>query len=396
MMIRLDAEEQKREDARVARLDDLKNDAMDELRRCTRSPGGPRLNNLEPVNRAMMLGQTKLEKALKRADARLKHPNEWAIREVARMFVQDSAHAQANEWRADAGEALLFALMLQHVIAQYTPTLYTRQQARTLFPVDNSTPAGAETILKRRLIDEDLADDFGNISPQGDDVILVNVSGTSETHTLASFARGIEWSLDELENAAFAGVNIRGDKMAALNRRVDSIFDRVALQGYPDAGFTGAYNNAGIALTVPTTGTWATATAVQILADVHDLMQAVQLATSYNHMPNRLLIPASLTEFLSLREPAAGYGNVRKMIQEDFPGVTILEADRANLYDVAGTGPRIMAYTNDPMMLNIQVPREFTLEAPERHGFRYRLIGRMKLGGAHVHMPLASGYMDGC
>jgi hypothetical protein len=395
MLIRLDAEAQKIEDARVARLDDLKNDAMYELKRCTRTPGGVRLHNLEPANQAMMLGRTDAERALKRPDARLKQPNMWAIRQLVREFVADSAYATANEWRADAGEALLFALMLQHVVSQYTPTLYTRKQARTLFPIDNSTPVGAETILKRRLIDEDMADDLGQISPDSDDVIIVDVSGTSETHTVAEFARGIVWSIGELENAAFTGVNLRGDKLAALNRRVESVYDRVALQGYAPANFTGAYNDANIGLTVPTTGTWNAATAVQILADVHDIMQAVHAQTAYNHMPTRLLIPATLTEFLSLRNVAMP-GNVRSMIQEDFPGLTIMEADRADLYDVAGTGPRIMAFTPDPMMLNINVPREFTLEPPEKHGLKYRLFGRLRLAGCICSMPLTAEYMDGC
>jgi len=112
-------------------------------------------------------------------------------------------------------------------------------------------------------------------------------------------------------------------------------------------------------------------------------------------MPTRLLIPAALTEFLSLRNVALT-GNVRSMIQEDFPGLTILEADRADLYDAGGIGPRIMAFTPDPMMLNVQVPQAFTLQPPEKHGMRYRLFGTQVLGGCQCSMPLTAGYMDNC
>ncbi len=386
-MFFLDDKAQQAERERVAKLDDLAQDAQTELIRSSRAPGGVKTGNLLPVNQALMGQRTD-------SISHLHNPNEYAIQQLANMFADASAYT--SHWKADAGEARLFALMLQHVVAAATPTLYTRNQARSLFPIDTSIPAGAETVLKQRVIDEDDLDEGGQISPNGDDIQMVEISGTSEIHRLVSFARGIYWSLDELESAAFAGVGLRNEKTAALNRSVETLFNLMAYVGYATAGTTGAYNDANIVLTAPTTGTWAApATADQILADIHDLIEAVELASGYNARPTRLIMPSSLVTFLSVRRANTDL-NVRTMVGQDFPGLQIMECDRANTYDVAGTGPRIMAFTPDPAMLNIAVARPFTLEPPEKHGLRFRLFGRMKLGGCICSMPLTAGHMDGC
>jgi hypothetical protein len=46
-------------------------------------------------------------------------------------------------------------------------------------------------------------------------------------------------------------------------------------------------------------------------------------------------------------------------------------------------------------MIKLIEPRRFALESPERHGFQYRVLGRQKLGGCAITMPLTVGYMDG-
>ena len=374
-------------------FEELRDDAAAELRRCEMSRTAVNPANLLPVNRKIFLGQTRVDSALKTPLGQISDPNEYAISELVRMFCDSSPVAKVRGWKADAGEARLFEQFLRHVVAAATPTLYIRNQARGLFPIDTSIPAGAETMLKTRVIDED-DPDFGQISPNADDIQMVEISGTSETHVFQSFARGIYWSLDELESAAFAGVGLRTEKMAALNRAVERIFELIAYQGYAAGGFTGAFNDAGIALTGLTTGGWVAATADQILADFHDLYQAVRLASGYNTAPTRCLLPPTLTEFLSLRRAVSDM-NVRQMLSGDLPGLQIMECDRATVYDVAGTGPRMMMFTPDPAALNIAVPRPFTLEPPEKHGLRFRLFGRMKLGGCVCSMPLTAGYADG-
>lgn len=394
-MLITDSKAQLKLDAQRARRVELINDALHELRRASRIGGGVKPDNLEPENRAIMTGQTAARADSLNAAYARRRPNEYAIDRLVEMFRQDSPFAREAGWRQDAGETLLFATALQHTVSTYVPSLYAPNQAQTLFPIDTSLPAGATTVLKPRMIDDDDPNALGQLSPNADDVQLVEISATSDIYRLLSFARGIAWSLDELEEAAFGGRPLQTDKLSALDRAVARVFELVALEGVASGGISGAYNHAGITITAVVTGTWATpATALQIYGDVAALLQAIYLAND-NEMPDRLVIPQSLSHFLNVRRANTDM-SVRAMLLEDYPGLQIMECNRANLYDAAGTGPRIMAYKYNPEYLNIGVARPFTLEAPEKHGFSYRLIGRQKLAGCIASVPLMAGYMDGC
>jgi hypothetical protein len=296
-------------------------------------------------------------------------------------------------WRADVGETRLFTTMLKYVVAKTVPTLYIKNKVREQFPVDSSVPPGAQTVAYRRLTDHG---DLQEISPRGNDIAEVDYDGEEDIYRLVSFAGAFAWSLDELEAAAFAGVPLSTEGLAVLNRAAERNFELVSLQGHTAKGIVGVYNDANPAVTVPTTGTWATATHDQIVADVHDLIDAVFTATGRNYRPNRILIPSTLWRYMAIRRTNTDL-NVMTALMQDFPGLQISEASsRADLYDAAGTGPRIMAYTYDPSMVKVVEPRRFTLEPAEKQGFTYRIAGRQKLGGCQMTMPLTAGYMDGC
>lgn len=322
----------------------------------------------------------------------LAQPNDYAIEELARMTVRDSAMCKAARW--DAGETRLFARMLKHIVAKTVPTLYTPNQSRMAFPVDMVAPPGARTAAFHRLIDHD-DDRLGMISEMGDDVLMVDIGAEEINYNLEEFARGFQWSISELEAAALAQVNLSTEKMAALNRAVERVFEIIMLEGYAAKNIAGVYDDSNVTLTAPTTGTWSGATWAQILADCKKLLEAVKSASGYNYTPNRLAMPSGLWEYMSLRRTNTDL-NIMEALQKDYPGLQIIEMHRSDLYDAAGTGPRILAYTYNPDLLKLAEPRRFSLEPPEKHGFMYRIIGRQKLGGAVINVPLTVGYMDGC
>jgi hypothetical protein len=325
------------------------------------------------------------------SDSRV-NPNDAALERLARMFVQDSAECAASGWRADAGETRLFATMLKHVVARLVPTLYIPNKVRSTFPIDASIPPGAKTFAIRRIVDRD-DDDLGILTSKSDDIIEVEIDGEEDVFNLLAFARAFSWSMDELEAAAFAGVPLQTEKLAALNRAAERIFELVSLQGVPERGIIGLYNDGNIPPTGVVTGNWVTATHDQIVGDCRALIEGIYTATYMR--PNRLVVPSESWRYLSVRRTETDL-NVLAALQQDYPGLSIVEASpRADTYDAAGTGPRMMAFTYSPDMVKVLEPRRFSLEMPERHGFNYRVAGRSKLGGAAISMPLTVGYMDG-
>ena len=363
-------------------------DAWRQLQRVAR--GGPariRLDSLHPDD-ADVVGNQRWSGP--------DRPNDFAIEQLARRVVRDSAALQEAGWREDAGETLLFASMLKHVVARAVPTLYVPNMVRKTFPVDNSVPAGASTVALRRFEDKD-DDTFGQLSAQADDIAEVTIQGSEDVYRLASFARGVRYSLDELEAAAFANVPLSTELLAALNRSAERVFERVSLEGYEPMGLVGVYTDSHISPTAVVTGAWnvGPATHDQIVGDCKALIEATKQASGNNYRPNRLVVPPSRWLYMSTRRPNTDL-NVIQALQADYPGLQIVEgSSRTDSLDAAGTGPRMLAFTYDPDMLRIAEPRRFTLEPPEKRGFTYRIAGRQKLGGALIAMPLTVGYMDG-
>lgn len=330
-------------------------------------------------------------KAWSRADVA---PNDAAVEKLAQMVVADSARLDRAGWRADAGETRLFATMLKHIVARAVPTLYIPNKARMQFPVDNSIPAGARSVAFHRVFDHD-DDDLGQISKRADDILEVSLGAEEILVKMTSYARAFSWALDELEEAAFGLVNLQMEGLSALNRAAERVFELIALQGDAAAGTYGMYNDAAITPTAVVTGTWSAATADQIYVDARTLIEAVWTASGKNYRPTRLVVPSESWTYMG-EVRANTDRTVLEMLNGAYPGLQVLEASpRADLYDAAGTGPRMLAFTYAPDLARILESRRFALEAPERRGFNYRIPGRQKLGGAAVVVPLSMGYMDG-
>jgi hypothetical protein len=85
---------------------------------------------------------------------------------------------------------------------------------------------------------------------------------------------------------------------------------------------------------------------------------------------------------------------VKERLMANYPGIQIFEISRANTYDAAGTGPRMMAYYWNPDYIAIAESRRWQLEPPEKRGLAWQVIGRQKLGGAFITVPLTVTYMD--
>jgi hypothetical protein len=87
---------------------------------------------------------------------------------------------------------------------------------------------------------------------------------------------------------------------------------------------------------------------------------------------------------------------VLDMLKKANPGVAFYSSFRLETADVAGTGPRIVAYTADSEKLEGLVPVEFeVLPAVDQGGqFEVKVMGRF--GGVAIRYPGSVNYMDDC
>ena len=72
-----------------------------------------------------------------------------------------------------------------------------------------------------------------------------------------------------------------------------------------------------------------------------------------------------------------------------------LAAREAPGLDAARTGPRMLVYQYSPDVASAWVASEFTLDAPEKHGFEFEVFGRLRATpGVAVMRPLCVKYAD--
>lgn len=324
---------------------------------------------------------------------RRRHPNEFAIEHLAKQVVNDSHLLKERGWKQDAGDTRLFATMLKQIIARTIPTLYIPNFVRSTFPIRTDVNPAARTYAHHRVIDHG---DFELLTPGSTDTPEITISAEEDERRLSSYHAGFSWSLEDLEQAAFAGVSLNTEQLSALNRAAERRFELVSLRGESAVNTTGVYNDANIGLVVPITGTWSGATQAQIIEDIRFLLHSVKTNSQDNYTPNRLVVPSSLWIYLGLRNTNTDR-TVRELISAEFSGLMIMEASsRTDVYDAGGTGPRLMAFYYDPELLAVVEARRLTLEPAEKRGFSYKISGRMRLGGCSCHHPLTAGYMDGC
>ena len=55
----------------------------------------------------------------------------------------------------------------------------------------------------------------------------------------------------------------------------------------------------------------------------------------------------------------------------------------------------MVAYQRDPMVLQLEIPQEFEQFPPQARGLSFVVPCHARIGGVHMHYPLAVAYMDG-
>jgi hypothetical protein len=321
-------------------------------------------------------------------------PSDFAMEELARQVVANSPTLQEAGFHKDAGGTRLFALELRHIVAKTVPTLYIPNQARMNFPVRTDIPASARTVEHRRIFGHG-SQELGVIANKAADIIEVTLEAESDTRRMVPLARKVTWGIEELEEAAFGNVALDTELLSEMGRIAEWVFEVVAYQGAAIKTITGLYNNANVTLVAVITGAWAAATADQIYGDCEQLIEANKAQNQYNHTPNRLAVPSNRWRYLNMRRTNTD-STVKERLEANYPGLQVFEVSRANTYDAAGTGPRMIAFYWNPDYLAIAESRRWQLEPPFRtSAFTWEVAGRQKLGGAFITVPLTVTYMDG-
>lgn len=302
--------------------------------------------------------------------------------------------AQYLGFRMDSNETAMLSRQLEHIKSSTYDVKYPAFKARQFIPLASGTPSGAETITYRQWDQYGMAKVISNFA---DDLPSVDVVAKEFTSRVKSLGDNYQYSIQDLRAAALAGNQLDAKRAVAARRAIEASIDNIAAIGLPEAGMEGFVNNSNVPLIAPTTGSWASATAAQILADMNKLVKSVVVATKQIHQPDTLLMDVESFELIAgLPTGTELTRTVLKVFLETNPHIRNIDSwYMLDTADAAGTGPRMIAYARDAEVLELEVPQEFEQLPPQSRNLAFVVPCHARIGGTVIRYPLGLAYMDG-
>lgn len=301
----------------------------------------------------------------------------------------------------DAQSALGFVVaqtsIIEPVIYQtrYPDILY-----RDLVPVDTS---GSEFATSVTYYSADRYGQAGWINGNADDIPRAGTTRAKHETPVHTAGIGYGYGWEEIGRAQMLGINLANDDAAAARRASEELVDRVAFYGDTDKGFTGLFNATGVTPVAATTGSWGTATPVQIVADMNAALMKVHTDTATSAISDTLLLPwskffhISTTPMTDTSETTILQWFLANNVYTAATGKALTVRGMRGL-DTAGAGDvaRLVAYTNDPRVLKLHMPMPHRFLPVYQSGpLRWDIPGVMRLGGLDVRLPKEVVYIDG-
>lgn len=321
-------------------------------------------------------------------EVRLDHLDQFEKRPLA-------AWVQGVNWGAfnmDANEGVIFARQLEYVESRAYEVKYPTLKGRELFPVDYSVPTGAETFTYR-MYDHQGA--FNLITNYGDDFKRVNVTGVEVTGKVHSFGASVEYSVQDLRAAAMAGLPLQDHEVRAARRASEQKLDDIILNGEANGNLYGIMThpnipNAAVPNGAGGTPEWSTKTPDEILADLNDIVTDMVELTKGVEAPDTLILPI------------AQYEIINNTARSDTSDTTILQFFLQNNMHIrtveswyklkeagAGSTDVMIAYRNDPEVIQTVIPQEFEMFPPQEKNMAFNVPCHSRFGGTRIRYPLA-------
>ena len=321
-------------------------------------------------------------------EVRLDHLDQFEKNPVA-AWVQGVNWASYN---MDANEGVIFGRQLEYVESRAYEVKYPTLKGRNLFPVDYSVPTGAETFTYR-MYDHQGA--FNLITNYSDDFRRVNVTGVETTGKVHSYGAAVEYSVQDIRAAAFAGLPLQDHEVRAARRASEQKLDEIILNGEAGGNLFGVMTHPNVpSAAVPagasTDTEWSTKTPDEILADMNDIVTDMIDLTKGVEAPNKLILPIAQYELIN---------NTARSTTSD---TTILQFFLRNnehvqsvesWYKLKGAGAGgtdvMIAYRDDPEVIETVIPQEFEMFPAQPKNMAFSVPCHARFGGVRIRYPLA-------
>lgn len=321
-------------------------------------------------------------------------PMMWRVEEAVEAFARQS---RANGRKLDTNETNFVARSLLFVKAMVQEVKYPKLIAKQAFPLAAAAGAGLESIATQTL---DMTGEMKLIGSGVTDSPQVASSLTEEIRPVGKYGCHYAWTHQDLEAAMRSNTPLSARKAMAARFASEQKVENVALFGDTvNTNIKGMLSHTLTPVTTGVTGTWSSATDAQILRDVELLLEGALAAHSDSLPdPDSLLIPASQKGRL-LRTRTNTDFSIKKAIEENWGIKNFYYSSRLNSFtnstNSISAESAAFAFVQDPMIMELEIPRDFQQLPVERHGLEYRVECLLDCAGLNLYHPLSIGFIKG-
>ena len=305
----------------------------------------------------------------------------------------DAVLTQAAE-RRDANESAMFARQLEDIDAELYRVVYPELRGTQIVPVRTAINEGAEEYTYRVLDGVGVSRIIANYA---EDLPRVDVQGKEVTTKLFGHGASYGYSIQDMRRARMSGLPLDAERAELAREVIARKNDEIIASGESSISITGFYNNSGVSLVTPTTGTWLTATADQIVDDLLKLERAIIVDSNAVESPDTVVLSPSQFALANTKRLSNTETTALEFFLRKSQGVKNAEVwARGEAANAGGNGPRIAMGKKDPKVLQALLPLEFYQMAPEQRGLGFVINCDSRAGGVIFRRPKAWRYMDGC
>lgn len=300
----------------------------------------------------------------------------------------------------DAQAALGFVLsQTTYIERAVNQIVYADIQYQDLIPVDTSAPEWVKTVT---FYSGDKFGKAGWINGNSDDIPRAGSERTKFETSVYTAGIGYGYGLEEISQAQMLGISLPTEDAAAARRAYEEMVDGVLLRGDATKGFQGLINNSGVTAVTAPTGNWATATAMQMIADVNAVLMPTYAGTQYTSIADTLLLPFEKLQILAQTVMPNTTELVLSFLQRQnvYTQTTGRPLTIRGIYGLltagAGSTARAVAYVKDPSVLKAHIPMPHRFLPVYQAGpIRWEVPGIFRLGGLDIRKPQSIRYLDG-
>lgn len=307
---------------------------------------------------------------------------------------QKFAQALISTGHFDAGESAILARQLIYIKQREANILYPNLKARQFIPVSNEIPSGMNQFSIKVWDIQGMAKIVVDYSR---DFPSVNTFVTEVLAPIRSIGDSYGYTLQELRaGAAVPGLSLDTRRSTAARMLHERKIETIAALGDTVSGLGGVLKNANVGLTT-ITGSWSSAAASVILADMNKIAQAVVNQSKQVHQADTMVLPTAAWGIVAVTPYSTTVPDtILQVFLRNSPYIRNVDQwVQSDLANAGNNGGRIFCYQRDPMILELEIPQEFEQLPPQLQGMEYTVPCHSRIGGVSIHYPLACTYADG-